>query len=364
MSLRLLIFAVAVSITFPQHPASAQTIDCDTTYVVQRGDNLSSIAQRAYGNQGLAQYLYDVNWRMVGDDPSQLQPGDQLSIPCIGPGPEAGQQTATTERGTTDPLRRPSEVIAFLTAENFAPFTDKAFPEGGMLSKIVKEVAAEPIEGRKGKVYWINDWSAHLQTLLLERNAFDAAFPWYRPDCSEPATLDQNGVFRCNNFRFSDPLYKVVVPFYTKADNPLDPQTAEDMRGQRVCRPKGYFTFDLAQKGLIDPGGAAGNDVITLVKADTPTDCFRQLMDGKVDWVTINALTAASPIQELGIDTDIAERDGLSSLETLHVIVPRELPQGTVLLYQINQRLRALRESGEYGRITREYLEIYFGDQS
>lgn len=351
-------------------PATAQSITCGTTYVVERGDNLSSIAQRAYGNQGLAQYLYDVNWQVVGDDPSELQPGDRLSIPCLGTGRDSATAGGGSESGVgSGPAQpvdvgRPGSVIAFLTAEDFAPFTDKAYPEGGMLAKVVKEITQDPFDGRESKIYWVNDWSAHLKSLLLERDAFDAAFPWYQPDCTQRETLDENGRFRCDSFLFSDPLYRIVVPFYTRADNPLDPQTAQDMEGQRVCRPKGYFTFDLAQKGLIDPEGNPENNLITLVKADTPTDCFRQLMDGRVDFVTINAATAASPIRELGIDGDIVERDGLSSIETLHVIVPKERPEAQVLLFEINGRLRALRDSGEHTEIARRYLEIYYGGGS
>lgn len=351
----------AALLAAPVSVTNAQEIACDTTYEVRRGDNLSKIAQQAYGNQGLAQYIYDVNWRVLGDNPSDLQPGQQLTIPCL---PETEVTTREDFSTTPSSLRRPDDVIAFLTAKDFAPFTDTKYPEGGMLAKVVKEITSEPLDGRKSEVYWVNDWSSHLNMLLLQRNAFDAGFPWYKPDCNQPETLDENGKFRCNSFYFSDPLYKVVVPFYTRSDNSLDPRTADDMRGQTVCRPKGYFTFDLAQKGLIDPTGDGSNDLITLVKADTPTDCFRQLIEGRVNFVTINAATAAAPIRDLGITAQVVERDGLSSLETLHIVVPKELPQAEVLLFEINKRLRALKESGEYNEIARRYLEIYHGEDS
>jgi len=363
LSLPAVLMLASLTLGAQSLPVSAQSISCDSTYVVERGDNLSSIAQRAYGNQGLSQYLYDVNWQVVGDDPSQLQPGDRLAVPCL-PGPDGPEPPDDPGPQQNVDVGRPGSVIAFLTAEDFAPFTDKAYPEGGMLAKVIKEISEDPFDGRESKVYWVNDWSAHLESLLLERDAFDAAFPWYQPDCTQRETLDENGRFRCDSFLFSDPLYRIVVPFYTRADNPLDPQTAGDLEGQRVCRPKGYFTFDLAQKGLIDPDGNPEDNIITLVKADTPTDCFRQLIDGRVDFVTINAATAAAPIRELGIDGDIVERDGLSSIETLHVIIPKERPEARVLLFEINRRLRALRDSGEHTEIARRYLEIYYGGGS
>ena len=228
-----------------------------------------------------------------------------------------------------------------------------------MLTKIVNAATQQRLDGKKVKIYWVNDWSAHLSMLLLERNAFDAGFPWYKPNCDKPATLNEDGKFRCKYFRFSDPLYKVVIPFYSRADNDLNPTSAEDLKGRKICRPKGYFTFDLAEKGLISVEGNTSG-AATLIRADSPIECFRALINKEVDFVSINALTAVTPIRKLGIANQIEERDSFSTVATLHVIVPKELPEGRVLLHELNSGLRKLKQAGELSSIARSYLERYY----
>ena len=51
------------------------------SYIVQPGDNLSSIAEKFYGSQDRAMYLYTVNQAIIGSDPQLVQTGQQLSIP-------------------------------------------------------------------------------------------------------------------------------------------------------------------------------------------------------------------------------------------------------------------------------------------
>lgn len=50
------------------------------TYEVQKGDTLSAIAQRHYGNASAWRKIYDAN-RNVLDDPDKIYPGQKLTIP-------------------------------------------------------------------------------------------------------------------------------------------------------------------------------------------------------------------------------------------------------------------------------------------
>jgi nucleoid-associated protein YgaU len=54
-------------------------------YIVQAGDTLSGIAQRAYGNgsQPYWMALFAAQWGAIGNDPNVITPGQQLSIPAI-----------------------------------------------------------------------------------------------------------------------------------------------------------------------------------------------------------------------------------------------------------------------------------------
>jgi len=48
---------------------------------------------------------------------------------------------------------------------------------------------------------------------------------------------------------------------------------------------------------------------------------------------------------------------------TLHLIVPKNHPQASTILYYINTSLAKLRESGEYDKIVSSHLSRYWAAQ-
>ena len=60
-------------------------IQAGTTYTVQPGDTLSSIALRAYGNAAEHYWhkIYKENKDVIGDDLNLIRPGEVLDIPVL-----------------------------------------------------------------------------------------------------------------------------------------------------------------------------------------------------------------------------------------------------------------------------------------
>jgi nucleoid-associated protein YgaU len=56
-----------------------------TTYTVQPGDTLWSIAQQFYGDGSQWNKIYDANKQIIGPDPNNLRPGMVLTIPPVAP---------------------------------------------------------------------------------------------------------------------------------------------------------------------------------------------------------------------------------------------------------------------------------------
>src|SRR5579872_2330704 len=54
-----------------------------TSYTVQQGDTLYSLAQQAYGDGNQWQVIYNANTQVIGNDPNHLVPGEVLSIPLL-----------------------------------------------------------------------------------------------------------------------------------------------------------------------------------------------------------------------------------------------------------------------------------------
>jgi nucleoid-associated protein YgaU len=64
----------------PGQGGPAGTVAPMTTYVVVKGDSLSRIAQRAYGDGGKWRKIYEANKDII-KDPDLIYPGQSLHIP-------------------------------------------------------------------------------------------------------------------------------------------------------------------------------------------------------------------------------------------------------------------------------------------
>jgi nucleoid-associated protein YgaU len=64
---------------------SATPIATGSQYTVVSGDNLSAIAERAYGNGALWWVIYNANGQIVGANPNLIRPGQVLTIPASVP---------------------------------------------------------------------------------------------------------------------------------------------------------------------------------------------------------------------------------------------------------------------------------------
>lgn len=54
-----------------------------TSYTVQQGDSLFSIAQQAYGDGNVWNVIYNANTSVIGNDPNHIVPGEVLFIPAV-----------------------------------------------------------------------------------------------------------------------------------------------------------------------------------------------------------------------------------------------------------------------------------------
>jgi len=345
----------------PSPDAAAQTrIACGSFYRVAPGDTLHRIATRAYG-KGNYQAIFEAN-RDVLPDISLIAVGDELLIPCLdGTGPKTRREALAlgtgTGGGTPAPEASATAIlpagggIGFLTGSDFAPFAHRALPEGGMITELVRLAIARAAPEREVSVTFVNDWSAHLG--LLDQGAYDLGFPWYRPDCSKADRLSASMRQRCTGFEFSDPLFEVAIGYYVRAGDALTGATAYDqLFGRKLCRPAGYFTFDLDQEDLREPNA-------TRIIPPTAADCFTWLMRGEVDVVTLDKSLATAEISKLGLDRRVAEIPALASAQTLHVVAPKGDAEGRAYLDLVNQGLADLQASGRWFEVVSRHLGAF-----
>jgi nucleoid-associated protein YgaU len=53
----------------------------EETYTVKKGDSLSKIAKRTYGDAQQWRRIYEANREIIGDNPDLIHPGQALKLP-------------------------------------------------------------------------------------------------------------------------------------------------------------------------------------------------------------------------------------------------------------------------------------------
>jgi polar amino acid transport system substrate-binding protein len=341
--------------------ATAQT--CGSDYILKEGDTLAQIATRVYGDPAQWTIILYANQDRLGGNESLLVPGFALKLPCV-TGIQAQQplppiattpaQAATAPEATystSSLLRR----VELLTAEGYSPYTGRALEGGGILTQVISAAMGLVKEETTGRfsysISWVNDWTAHLNPLLMT-HAFDAGFPWERPDCDGGMPLDANSQFRCQKFFFSDVLTEVATYLFVRKDSRIKTLNDEDITGATLCRTSVRLTHEL------DEGGRnwLKDGKIKLVRPNTIDECFRLLDNGTVDGVVEAELVARVSMNALGMADRMQSIDQPLALTNLHAVVSKSHPQARTILHYLNTSLTKLRDSGEYERILARHL--------
>lgn len=336
--------AVAIGFGAAATPAQAQAIACGGVYTIQRGDTLATIARRAYGANEY-QIIYLANTEVIGPDPNLVEVGMRLRIPCLGD-PAAAQQGGAARAAAVTPPEpvRPgaAEAVRYIGVHGAAPFSDEGLPGGGLFTEMMRLALQRSGAPAPSAVDFAPDWSSQLGA-LLPGGGYDVGFPWVRPDCARPGTLGAESRARCRSFTFSDPFFEVVLSFYTlKASEYAGARDHAALQGARICRPEGMFVGDLEAEGLVEPN-------VSLVTPATAEDCFRALMVGEVNIVTIDAPAAEEAIAVVPrAGRRVTELEGLATLQTLHAVAPRSSGAGRRAIERLNRGLTQMRGSGEW----------------
>lgn len=351
---KLLPVLVAAAAGMAGNSAYAQSIACGETYTIQRGDYLSTIAQRAYGDLGSFNLIYSANVDVIGPNPGAIKVGDRLVIPCLDG--DLGQSQSDTsvirDVETTEQLPGPSgdRPIRVLTATGWAPFMDEDQEQGGLLTEIIN-LALENADGKPAyQIDFINDDGAHLQPLITD-HAYDVSIGWSQPNCDIMDKLEDESKFRCNNLLFSDAMYEEVLGYYSPASD-AHMTDHQELVGKRICRAEAYTLAPLEEVELVEP-------TITIVRAPTSADCMNFLLEGKADVALVAIDVATGRISELGAGNQIQIHDPLTYVDVLHAVIAQTHPRAEEILAEVNSGLANIKESGLWFETVRRHMTAF-----
>ncbi len=341
---------LALAMTISVGPAVAAELECGTPYKVAPGDSLSQIAYAAYGSADNFQIIYSANTDVIGKNPGLISVGSELKIPCLEEKAEESiaDASAIVDEETTEQLPAPkAETISIVVGGNWAPFTEESLEQGGMITEIANVAMAQSSVKPDYKIDFINDWGAHLNPLIADHH-YDISLVWFRPNCNVMDLLGEGSKFRCNNLDWSESMYEQIFGYYTDIEKP-EFTSYDQFQGKTICRPEGYSTFMLEEKGLSDP-------IITLAIAPSPEACFEGLAEGEYDAVALAHDTAQGVIASLGLKEKVRYNEGISQALTLHAVTAKTNPNGEAALAALDDGLRTIKDNGEWFKIIRRHL--------
>lgn len=298
----------------------------ERSYTVRQGDSLSRIARRFYGNSVLWQPILNANADKIKQGGRLIFPGTVLTIPDL----EAATPEIQTVRANEG-----SPTLSIVTGNDYAPFTDKGLPEGGLFTDLVRTAMTRA--GYDPEIEFL-PWDYAMKA--TQKSTFKASFPWYETDERRQALW------------YSRPVYEVLIVVYHKTGAPLDFEGIDDLDGLNLCRPEGYFADDISAK-------VEGGQIVRTAP-ETPADCFRMLVEGDVDVVSLSAMVGNGEIIKLGLDDQIDVADTPLAIRPLHIVYPKFDPRSRGTMGKIDLELKRMDEDGVTAAIIEKHLRAHF----
>jgi polar amino acid transport system substrate-binding protein len=292
---------------------------------------LSAISKRFYRDQSNWPAIWQANADKVYQNGALILVGTQLVIPDVG---TQRPQPTRSSHTRVDPATGVKE-IDLVTGNEYKPYSDEELPAGGLVTEIVdrafRHMGYEPV------IDYIN-WPSGYD--LTRRTKFAATFPY--------APTDE----RKQDFLYSDSVADTLTYVYWRNERDFQYRGLEDLRGQRVCRPTGYFHDFLDE--LIDSGQI---DFYQPRQLDT---CFRDVVEGTADVVVIGELDGYAKLVEMKLADQIVRSDVAANVGGLHVIFPKSDPNSQALLQRFDSVLGDMKRSGEMAEIAERHLKAYY----
>ena len=345
---------LATVITVASLPFAASAQEACTVYSVKQGDTLALIAEAAYGTFDY-QTIFNANRSQISN-PNEVEVGTALQLPCedgsLPDGSSALDVIASQEAEQASAPRTSNAFeppIKIVSGNGWAPFVGEEFGGGGMLVRLATTALNRGGNAREYNVSFVDDWAAHTDT-LLPLGAFDISIAWYMPNCGKIDLLSDGMKKRCTELDGSLPIYESVVGFYSQPGNDYgEVRNYADYAGARMCRPEGWYTFDLEEQGLIEP-------VVTMVITKSVNECLEMMVDGEVDVVPLEVESVAGAARELGIEDKVVQNPYLTNLLQMSFVTHKTNPRGRVYLAMLNRGLTEMRDSGEWYAIISDSL--------
>ncbi|WP_298915143.1 transporter substrate-binding domain-containing protein [uncultured Roseobacter sp.] len=240
--------------------------------------------------------------------------------------------------------------VTILTMSGRPPFADTDWPQKGMFTELVTAAMTVGPDPEPFHIDWQGDPTSGFRSVTEKTH--DLGYPVPRPLCE--LSRDKGGP--CVAFHFSDPVMELVNLVFVRADNDFEFNSDADLEGRSLCRPKGFYIDDLDRPGR----EWLTRGVVTLVQPEMPMDCFKMLVAGEVDLVSVNEFLGVQQLFDAQLTEMVLPLPRPLSTQSWHVVVSKTHSRATTLLYRFNAGLAKLKQTDAYAEIISRHLTIYW----
>lgn len=231
------------------------------------------------------------------------------------------------------PVFTQADSLDLVTGNDYAPFTGRALPGGGMLAQVVQAALAE--RDIASTLDW-RPWNrGYLMTLQGE---YDATFPYVR-------TAERE-----REYLYSEPLFVAEQYLFSRAGEVFEPDDLAVLAGTRICYPLGWQPPAAIQR-LVEEGHLTRHSPTGL------DECAKLLLLNRDDFFVSDLRLGQAALRATGAPLSRFRRSlKIFSSSALHLIVPRRHPRAEELILSFNAGLASLRANGRYQQIIDAYL--------
>lgn len=221
------------------------------------------------------------------------------------------------------------DTVSLVSGDDYPPFAGSQLTEGGVLTQLVRQAFAAA--GETTTVDF-RPWArGYEETLNLE---YDATFPYL----TTPR--------RAAGFLFSDPLYQLSLRLYVRDDSPWQSGTQQELENAVFCLPSGYEVSGWVRRE---------SDRLEFVRPRSMEQCHAMLQLGRVDVVVSNPDDLAwQAVPPRLTPRNVRQLPEPVADVALHLIIPKNHPQGEQLMETFNAGLQQVIRSGARDQLFQE----------
>lgn len=228
------------------------------------------------------------------------------------------------------------EIVRLSTGE-WVPYISETLDHKGLIAQITEEAfATQDIELKLGFFPWERAYH------LSKSGSWDGTIALSKTTEREQTYL------------FSDPIYTGKYVFFHLKSTPVKWQSYNDLSKLRIGAPRGFG--GMGQEFL----SAEENKIITVDRVTTILQAFKMLLldrvklvpsDLEVGYVLLNQNFDKKQIEQITHNSHIIQ------LTKYHLVMPKSFAKSEGLIKKFNLGLSALKKSGRYKQIIKEFYQ-------